>query len=339
MIADKCPWVFSEALRNACGKAVQFCRRQRGITPFRLGLALTATRARQHVETSADVPGGVQALFGTAIPSKAFSHQGAQPPCADGARTMAARLIREMTRTVLGFAPGHAVAACRHIVMQDGRSFAMHDGLREGFPGRFPVLTPAAVALQTTMALRRPPWSGLPDTTSAQAFLPEPTALHASVLLADRGDVDGHSLRRVQDAGGVFLIRAKAGMHPHVVEAFRDDGQRFRSLRTQSLQPLHAQLPKRQRGALLVQWHVEGASLGLRLLLSGNRRTKSCCSGLTHLPSKGDLIKSRDRRGGAVDGDCRRRAQPVLSLYAPPPRGGAQVHTQGGEVGQARLRR
>ncbi len=50
MVADKFQWVFSEALLNACGKEVKFCWRQRTITPFRLGLALTATCASQRVE-------------------------------------------------------------------------------------------------------------------------------------------------------------------------------------------------------------------------------------------------------------------------------------------------
>src|SRR5215813_8784516 len=53
MVADKFQWVFSEALLNGCGKAVKFCRRQCVITPFRLGLALTATCASQRVETIA----------------------------------------------------------------------------------------------------------------------------------------------------------------------------------------------------------------------------------------------------------------------------------------------
>jgi len=39
MVADKFQWVFSEPLLNACGKDVKFCRRQRVITPFRLGLS------------------------------------------------------------------------------------------------------------------------------------------------------------------------------------------------------------------------------------------------------------------------------------------------------------
>ena len=72
MVVDKFQWVFSESLLNACGKDVKFCRRQRVITPFRLGLALTATCASQRVETIADFHCGFNALFGTTITYKAF---------------------------------------------------------------------------------------------------------------------------------------------------------------------------------------------------------------------------------------------------------------------------
>jgi hypothetical protein len=290
MVADKFQWVFSEALLNACGKEVKFCRRQRVLTPFRLGLALTATCASQHVETIADFHCGFNALFGTTITYKAFYNQVAKPHFADFARAMTERLISEMTLKVLGFAKGQAFAAFRHIVIQDGSSFAIHDGLREVFPGRFKVVKPAAVELHTTMDLLcdAPTTVVLtPDTTSEQAFLPEPTSLRASLLLADRGYVDLHYLRRVQDEGGFFLIRAKAGMNPQVLEAFREDGKRLRSLRNKALQTIHAKLPKRQRVELLVQWHVDGAPLCLRLILSWNRRTKSFCYFLTNLPSKG----------------------------------------------------
>ncbi len=289
MVAEKFQWVFSEALLNACGKDVKFCRRQRIITPFRLGLALTATCASQRVETIADLHCGFNALFGTTITYKAFSNQVAKPHFADFARTMTERLISEMTLKVLGFAKGHAFAAFRHIVIQDGSSFAIHDSLREVFPGRFKAVKPAAVELHTTMDLLcdAPTTVVLtPDTTSEQAFLPEPTSLRDSLLLADRGYLDLHYLRRVQDEGGFFLIRAKAGMNPQVLDAFREDGKRLRSLRNKSLQTIHAKLPKRQRVELLVQWHVDGAPLCLRLILSWNRRTKSFCYFLTNLPAK-----------------------------------------------------
>src|SRR2546426_5695061 len=94
MVADKFQWVFSEPLLNACGKDVKFCRRQRVITPFRLGLALTATCASQRVETIADLHCGFNALFGTIVTYKAFYNQVAKPHFADFARVMTERLIR-----------------------------------------------------------------------------------------------------------------------------------------------------------------------------------------------------------------------------------------------------
>jgi Transposase DDE domain len=289
MVADKFQWVFSESLLNACGKDAKFCRRERIITPFRLGLALTATCASQRVETLADLHCGFNALFGTTVTYKAFYNQVAKPHFADFARTMTERLISDMTLKVLGFAKGHAFAAFRHIVMQDGSSFAIHDSLREVFPGRVKAVKPAAVELHTTMDLLcdAPTTVVLtPDTTSEQAFLPEPTSLRDRLLLADRGYIDLHSLPRVQDEGGFFLIRAKAGMNPQVLEALREDGKRLGSLRHKSLQTIHAKLPKRQRVELRVQWHVDGAPLCLRLMRSWNRRTQSCCSFLTNLSSQ-----------------------------------------------------
>src|SRR2546428_5225305 len=289
MMADKFQWVFSEPLLNACGTEAKFCRRQRIITPFRLGLALTATCASQPVETLADFHRGFNALWGTTITYKAFYNQVAKPRFADCARTMAERLIGDMTLKVLGVAKGRACAEFRHIVLQDGSSCAIHDGLREVFPGPCKGVRPAAVEPNPTMArLCDAPTTVVlpPDTTNEQAFLPEPASLRASLLLADRGYLDLHYMRRVQDAGGFFLIRAKAGMNPQVLEAFREDGKRLRSLRNKSLQTIHPKLPKRQRVELVVQWQVDGRPLRLRLIISWHRRTKSFCYLLTNLSSR-----------------------------------------------------
>jgi hypothetical protein len=173
---------------------------------------------------------------------------------------MAARLLGELTLQVLGFATGRALAEFRHLVIQDGSAFAIHDAWREVFPGRFTTVKPAAGELPPTMDLLcdAPPTVVLtPDTTNAQAFLPEPATLRGSVLLADRGSLDLHSLRRVQDAGGFLLLRAKAGRNPPVVEAFREAGKRLRSLRTKPLKALHATRPKRHRVERVVTWQVE----------------------------------------------------------------------------------
>jgi Transposase DDE domain len=288
MVADKCQWVFSEPLLNACGKDVKFCRRQRIITPFRLGLALTATCASQRVETIADFHCGFNALFGTTVTYKAFYNHVAKPHFADFARTMTERLISDMTLKVFGFEKRHAFAEFRHIVIQDGSSFAIHDGLREVFPGRFKVVKPAAVELHTTMDLLcdAPTTVVLtPDTTNEQAFLPEPASLQNCLLLADRGYLDLHYMHRVVQQGGFFLIRAKAGMNPQVIEAFREDGKRLRSLRNKPFQTIHAKLSKRQRVELVVRWQVDGHPLCLRLIVSWNRHHKTFCYLLTNLPA------------------------------------------------------
>src|SRR5215218_101796 len=120
MVVDKFQWVFSEALLNACGTDVKFCRRRRIITPFRLGLALTATCASQRVETLAEFHRGFNALFDSTITYKAFYNQLAQPHFATCMGTMASRLIGAMTLKVLGFAKGRAFAEFRPIVIQDG---------------------------------------------------------------------------------------------------------------------------------------------------------------------------------------------------------------------------
>jgi hypothetical protein len=279
MVADKCQWVFAEALLNACGTEGKCCRRQRIITPFRLGVALTATCASQRVDTLADFPRGVHALCDTTMPSKAFSHHVATSPGAAFMRTTASRLMGALPLNVLGCATGRGCAELRHIVIQDGRALAIHDGVRAVFPGRCQGLKPAAVARHTTRELR---WDApttvvlTPDTTNAQAFLPEPAALRASVLLAARGYLAGHSLRRVQDAGGCLLIRAKAGRKPQGVAACRADGTRLRALRHTPLKALHATRPTRPRVARVVTWQVEAHTLRLRLRLSRHRRTQEC---------------------------------------------------------------
>jgi hypothetical protein len=300
MVADTFQGVFSEALRNACGTDAKLCRRERIITPFRLGLALTATCASPPVETRAELHRGCQALWGTTVPDKAFSNPVAKPHCADFARTMPSRLIGEMPRTVLGCAKGRALAELRPMVLQDGSSFAIQDGVRAVFPGRVNVVKPAAVALHTTMDRRcdAPTTVVLtPDTTHEPAFLPEPASLRASVLLADRGEVDWPSLRRVQEEGGVLLIRATAGRHPQVVEACRDDGTRLRSLRHKPLQTIHTTLPTRQRVDLVVPWKVDGEPLCLRLLVSWHRQTQRGVALLTPVPatrSRLDMICRAD---------------------------------------------
>jgi hypothetical protein len=86
---------------------------------------------------------------------------------------MTARLVRARTRPGRRCEHGQAFAAGRPSVMQDGRAWAIHDGVREGVPGRCQGGKPAAVARHTPLALRgaAPTTGGLPPALPrAQAF-------------------------------------------------------------------------------------------------------------------------------------------------------------------------
>ena len=85
-------------------------------------------------------------------------------------------------------------------------------------------------------------------------------------------------------------------MNPQVVEAFREDGKRLRSLRNKPLKAIHASFSKRQRVELVVEWQVETHPLRLRLLISWNCQTKEFCYLLTNLlaqryPPRHDLSR------------------------------------------------
>ena len=104
LVADQFQGVFAAPLLNAWGTEAQCCRRQRSLTPFRLGLVLPATGASQRVETSADCHRGFHAVGGTTITYHAFYHQGTTPRFADGPRAMTSRLIGALTLKVRGCA-------------------------------------------------------------------------------------------------------------------------------------------------------------------------------------------------------------------------------------------
>ena len=111
-------------------------------------------------------------------------------------------------------------------------SFALHQALAEVFPGRFNAVSPAAVELHCTMdVLQDAPITIVlsPDTDAEHDYLPEPETLKGDVFLADRGYLDLAYLRDLDRHGGFFIVRGKAGLNPHVIDAFREDGKRIKS--------------------------------------------------------------------------------------------------------------
>jgi hypothetical protein len=188
---------------------------------------------------------------------------------------------------VLEFRPGEAFSEFNRIIIQDGSSFAVHDALYHVFPGRFNTVKPAAVELHCTMDLLCdvPVTIVLsPDTDSEHDYLPEPESLKGDLFLADRGYLILTYLREVDRSGGFFIVRGKEGLHPRVIDAFREDGKRVKSCRDRDFQAIITKLPKQQRVELDVEWLIAHQPFHLRLMASWNTATQSFVYLLTNLP-------------------------------------------------------
>ena len=222
IMANQFQSVFDPATRHDQGDQLEFCQRQRLITPLRFGLSVVASMAAQQVQSLADVPRGFHAFWGLEVRDNAFDHQRAQPRCREFLRTSLCDIIGQLTLKVLGVHEGAAWSACDQMVMQDGSACAIHDARRQVCPGRFSAVQPAAVALPCTMdVLHEAPIPIVlsPDTDSEHVALPAPASLKGRWFRADRGSRKLPSLSDVAHQGGCLVVRAKEALHPLVIAA------------------------------------------------------------------------------------------------------------------------
>jgi Transposase DDE domain len=287
MRANKFQSIFDAARLNERGNQLGFCWRQRQIPPCRFGLSVVASMAAQEVQSIADLHRHFNALWDTEVSYKAFSNQLAKASCASFLLTSLRDLMGKLTMKVLGFQPDQSWSEFNRIVIQDGSSFAIHDALCEVFPGRFSAVKPAAVELHCTMdLLRDAPLTIVlsPDTDSEHDYLPAPQSLRGAVFLADRGYLDLTYVREIDRHGGFFVVRAKEGLNPRVIDAWREDGRRVKSGQDRDFQAIITKLPKQQRVDLDVEWQIDHQPCRLRLIATWNKETPSFMYLLTNLP-------------------------------------------------------
>src|SRR6266496_1442302 len=122
IMAHKFQSVFDPSTLNDQGDQLEFCQRQRQITPLRFGLSVVASMASQEVQSIADLPRHFNALWDTEVSDKAFDNQLAKACCASFLRTSLRDIMGKLTMKVLGVEAGQALSACKRIVMQDGSS-------------------------------------------------------------------------------------------------------------------------------------------------------------------------------------------------------------------------
>jgi Transposase DDE domain len=286
IMATKFQSVLDASTLDARGDHLGFCQRQRLITPFRFGLSMLASMAAKPVHSIADLHRDFNALWDMEVSYKAFYTQLAKATGADFLRTSLGDLLGKLTMKVLAFQPGEAFSEFTRIIIQDGSSFAVPDALCQVFPGRFHTVKPAAVELHCTLdVLREAPVTIVlsPDTDAEHDYLPEPASLSGALFLADRGYLDLTYLRDLDRHGGSFIVRAKEGLNPRVLDAWREDGKRVKSCQDRDLQAIITKLPKKQRTELAVEWLIDRQPLRLRLIVSWNKEKKCFVYLLTNL--------------------------------------------------------
>jgi Transposase DDE domain len=287
IMANKFQAVLDADVLNTRGKQLGFAKRERLITPFRLGLSVVASMATQQVQTIADLHRQFNELWAFESDYKAFYTQLLKSRSPEFFRASLCHIMSQLTMKVLGFEAGEAFSEFNRLILQDGSSFALHKALAEVFPGRFNAVSPAAVELHCTLDLLQdaPITIALsPDTDSEHDYRPEPESLRGDVFLADRGYLDLTYLRDIDRHGGFFLVRSKSNLNPRVIDAYREDGQRLKSCQDRDFQAITSKFPKQQRAELEVEWLIEGAPLCGRLIVSWNPETKCFDYLLTNLP-------------------------------------------------------
>ena len=285
-MAHKFQAVLDADVLNERGKALGFAKRERRITPFRLGLSVTTSMATQQARTIADLHRQFNELWGLDTDYNAFYKQLLKPSAPEFFLQSLSDIMSQLTMKVLGFEAGEAFSEFNRLILQDGSSFALHKALADVFPGRFNAVSPAAVELHGTMDLLQDAPITIflsPDTDSEHDYRPEPESLRGDLLLADRGYLDLTYLRDIDRHGGFFIMRSKAGLNPRVIDAYRQDGQRLKSCQDRDFQAIISKFPKQQRAELEVEWLIDGEPFRVRLIVSWNPQKKCFDYLLTNL--------------------------------------------------------
>jgi len=189
-------------------------------------------------------------------------------------KAMFGQLSRDLVVEVLRGEQNSDASFFSDILIDDGSSFAVADGLKKVFPGRFTKVKPAAVELHAHMSLRTDQLVSVtlaPDKEAERQFLPSAGSLPArSLSLRDRGYVDLDYFEALRDRkhGPAWLVcRTNDKINPAVERVRGVSAKLAKKWRGKKLQ----QLPKSllRRGVDLdVSWpRTGGEKLCLRLVI------------------------------------------------------------------------
>jgi hypothetical protein len=237
-----------------------------------------------------DVLRTLNARDGTTLRYKPFWKRLARPGFPAFTKALFHELCHSMTRRVLARQIGSVASRFSDILIDDGSSFAIADGLADVFPGRFTKVAPAAVELHGHMSLLTGNFGRVTlaaDKEPERPFLPAADALPTnSLTLRDRGYIDANYFAALEarNTPAYLICRARKNQNPVIIEvlsglprraARKWKGKRVKQLRAKKLE---------QNLELLVEFSSPRA-LRLRLIIRYVPGKNSWITLLTNVPN------------------------------------------------------
>jgi hypothetical protein len=219
-----------------------------------------------------DVLRTLNAREGTTLRYKPFWNRLARPGFPAFTKALFQQLCCSLTTRVLERQAGGVASRFSDILVDDGSSFAVADGLDDVFPGRFTKIKPAAIELHGHMSLLTGNMKHVtlaPDKEAERQFVPAADELPAnSLTLRDRGYIDTRYFAALEDrkTPAYLICRSRNDINPVIVDVL--EGLPRRGARKWKGKRLHQLAVKklRQDLELLVEFTLPRKRL-LRLRL------------------------------------------------------------------------
>lgn len=278
---------------NQQAKRCQFMHRIRDIQPLQLVTSLVAAFSQGNTSSIAELQrqfNGMQLSDADFVAYKPFHNQLRK----DTFPLFMERLTRMLMSLLMKQYEGKIPCKFQRferILLHDGSSFAIHDNLRDQFPGRFSTVSPAAVECHVTMSLLEQAPVNMTiaaDTLSEHDFRPAANELKDQLLLADAGYLDQDYYHQIEQHGGCYLVRGKLNLNPTIEEARNGQGRLLPKLAGKQLKDV----TRRDNRSEVLDMIVRSRKLRYRLIRRWFAPEKRFILWMTNLP--GDEFSAAD---------------------------------------------
>ena len=224
-IAKKIQACFEQATLSSLGRSTGFELRSRTITAERFIPSLLTSLSHGRAASIAELHRDFIADHGRFVNYKPYYERLDTNGFAEMMRAVTKKMCQQLRTSVLSSVNCRPLLPYEDVIIHDGTSFALRDGLSQVFPGRFTQVSPAAIELHVTMSLFSDNFTKVsvsPDKECERHYAPPPETLKNKLFLADRGYDAIPYLQAIADSGGAFVVRLRSIQDPTVIRVVRE---------------------------------------------------------------------------------------------------------------------